>query len=66
MGQIVGGIKVATISPILDISDKNAIAILNESKTLLDLKDNWSKLSKDEQSLATVNALKEKLKLELK
>lgn len=66
MGQIVGGIKVAPISPILDFSDKNAIDVLSKSKTLLELKDNWSKLSKDEQALATVNALKEKLKLELK
>lgn len=62
MGQIVGGIKVSPTSPIPDISDVNGLAILNQSKTGPELKANWSKLSKDEQALPTINALKEKLK----
>lgn len=62
MGKIVGGIKVLSVSPIKNISDKKALELLNSSKTKEDLRDNWVKLSKDEQSLPTVNALKEKLK----
>lgn len=65
-GQEVGGIRIKPISPIPDISDVNALAILNTSKTLAELPSNWSKLSKDEQSLPTVFALKEKLKTTLK
>jgi hypothetical protein len=65
MGQIVGGIRVMPTSPIPNISDKNGLAILNESKTSNELKANWSKLSKDEQSLPSIVALKDKLKGEL-
>lgn len=65
MGKIVGGIKVSPKSPIPDISDKNALKILNESKTQDELKTNWSKLSRAEQKLPKVNSLKDKLKLEL-
>lgn len=66
MGQIVGGIRVKAISPTPNISDSNAIKILNDSKSLDDLKANWTKLTKQEQSLPTVAALKESLKNTLK
>lgn len=65
MGQVVGGIRVKPQSPIPSISDANAITILNQSKTLTELQSNWSKLSKQEQQLPTVVALKDKLKTEL-
>ena len=66
MGKITGGIRVAPNSPIPNISDKNAIDILNSSKTLVELPINWSKLTKEEQSIPSVFALKEKLKTTLK
>lgn len=44
------------------ISDANGLAVLNESKTLDELKTNWSKLSKAEQALPTIINLKETLK----
>lgn len=62
MGQIVGGIRVKPTSPTPNISDQNAIAILNQSTNLDELKINWSKLSKQEQMLPSINALKETLK----
>lgn len=65
MGKITGGIRVNPISPIANISDKNAIAVLNDSKTKTELQANWSKLTKDEQSLPTVVALKDQLKIKL-
>jgi hypothetical protein len=66
MGQITGGIRISPISPIPTISDKNALKLLNECKSLVDLPICWEKLSKQEKSLPAVNALKEKLKNELK
>ena len=66
MGQIVGGIRIKAISPIPNISDVNATSILNESKSLEDLQKNWSKLTKQEQSLPSIVALKDKLKTQLK
>lgn len=66
MGQIVGGIRIKPISPTPNISDENGAKILNESKTLEDLKLNWSKLTTQEQSLPTIVALKDKLKETLK
>jgi len=66
MGKRVGGIRVAPQSPIADISDKNALSILNASTTLAELAENWGKLSKDETTLPTVFALKESLKSKLK
>lgn len=65
MGQVVGGIRVNPKSPIPDIDDKAAITLLNSSKTKAELKTNWSKLSKKEQELPTVNAIKDKLKTTL-
>lgn len=65
MGKVTGGIGVVAKSPIPNISDENALSILNESKVLEDLKINWSRLSKDEQALPTVNSLKDKLKKQL-
>tara|TARA_R110000764_G_scaffold12802_1_gene37275 strand:+ start:64 stop:600 length:537 start_codon:yes stop_codon:yes gene_type:complete len=66
MGKLTGGIRVSPISPIPTVSDVNAKAILSGSNSLLDLQANWSKLSKDEQALPSVNAIKDKLKKELK
>lgn len=66
MGQITGGIRVAPRSPIPNISDVKAIEKLNGCKTLLELPTIWTSLTKDEQSLPTVFALKEKLKTTLK
>ena len=66
MGKKTGGIRVSPISPIIKIDDKKAISILNTSKTLKDLQNNWSVLTKDEQSFPTIVALKNKLKTELK
>lgn len=66
MGKVTGGIRIAPKSPIANISDANAIDVLNTSKTILELQANWGKLSKDEQGLPTVNALKDKLKNLLK
>ena len=65
MGKTTGGIRINPVSPISQMSDKNAKDILNKSKTLEELKENWCKLSKEEQTLPTVNALKEKLKNDL-
>lgn len=52
--------------PVSNVSDKNGLALLNESKTLDDLKTNWGKLSQDEQKLPTIVSLKESLKNSLK
>lgn len=65
MGKNTGGIRVKPTSPIPNIDDKKALELLNTSKTLQELQENWSKLSKQEQKLPTVNALKDKLKNEL-
>jgi hypothetical protein len=64
--EITGGFRILPISPIPTISDVNGLSILNSSKTLLELQANWSKLTKEEQSIPTVVALKDKLKTELK
>ena len=66
MGKLTGGIRISPISPIPTVSDVNAKAILSGSNSLLDLQANWSKLSKDEQALPSVNAMKDKLKTTLK
>lgn len=66
MGQIVGGIKVKPQSNIPQISDVEPIAKLNQSKSLQELQANWSSLTKQEQSLPSVVAVKDKLKAELK
>jgi hypothetical protein len=66
MGQIVGGIRIKAISPTPQISDVNAVTILNASTTLEELRTNWSKLTQQEQALPTVTALKESLKTKLK
>ena len=65
MGKVVGGIAVNPISPIPDISDVNGLVILNESKTIDELKANWERLSKQEKELPTIMALKESLKISL-
>jgi hypothetical protein len=65
MGKVTGGIKVKPVVK-KQISDKNAIDILNTSTTILELQTNWSKCNKEEQALPTVIALKEKLKTKYK
>lgn len=64
--DVVGGIKLKKESPIPNISDENAKKVLSSSKELKDLASNWSKLSKAEQSLPSVVALKDSLKNTLK
>lgn len=66
MGKNTGGIRVKPTSPIPNVDDKKALELLNTSKTLQELQENWSKLSKQEQKLPTINALKDKLKTTLK
>lgn len=66
MGQIVGGIRIKPTSPIPKVSDSNALLILGGSTSINELQENWSKLSKQEQSLPTVNSLKDSLKNQLK
>lgn len=65
MGKVTGGIKVKPVIKKI-ISDVNALDILNNSKTIIELQYNWSLISKNEQHLPTVIALKEKLKTTLK
>ena len=52
--------------PKANVSDINALKVLNESTTIEELQSNWSKLTQSEQKLPTVKALKDKLKVELK
>ena len=66
MGQVVGGIRIKPISPIANIDDSNALTILNESKTLAQLKNNWERLKTQEKTLPSVVKLKEYLKQNLK
>lgn len=66
MGKITGGIRINPVSPIVDVNDKKALDLLNTSKTLDDLKTNWSKLTKDEQDYPTISKLKDTLKTQLK
>lgn len=64
-GEVVGGIRIKSESPIPKISDENAKFILNASNTIDELKANWSKLTKQEQSLPSIISLKETLKTNL-
>ena len=66
MGKITGGIRVNPVSPIIDVDDKEPLSLLNSSKTLEDLKANWSKLTKDQQDYPTISKLKDELKNKLK
>jgi len=65
MGKVTGGIKVKPVVKKV-ISDVNALAALNGSKTIAELQTNWGKITPAEQHLPTVIALKEKLKTTLK
>jgi len=65
MGKVTGGIKVKPVVKTV-ISDVNALAILNDSKTIAELQTNWGKLNANEKNLPTVMALKETLKTTLK
>ena len=66
MGKVTGGIKVKPESPIPNISDINAIGLLNSAKTLKELVTLWGSLSVGEKSLPSVLSLKETLKTTLK
>lgn len=52
--------------PPAQVTDTNAIKVLESSKNLDELKTNWLSLSKAEQGLPTVEAKKESLKTTLK
>lgn len=65
MGKATGGIKVKPVVKKV-ISDVNALAILNGSKSIAELQTNWQTITPSEQHLPTVIALKEKLKTTLK
>lgn len=65
MGKVTGGIRVKPTSPIPNIDDKKGLELLNTSKTIQELQDNWKKLSSQEQKLPSINALKDKLKAKL-
>ncbi len=52
--------------PPREITDTNALVVLNASKTLAELQSNWTSLSPAEKNLPTALALKDKLKGELK
>jgi hypothetical protein len=66
MGQKTGGIKVKYVLPTNTTDDKGALAMLNECKTLAELKNTWGALSDNEKTLPTVLAKKESLKTKLK
>jgi len=65
MGKVTGGIGVKPVVKKV-ISDINALAILNKSKTIEELKSNWELLTAVEKNIPTAMALKEKLKTTLK
>lgn len=65
MGKVVGGIVVVPPKAVA-VDDTEALRVLNTSKTLDDLQTNWTIISRKEQELPTVMALKDKLKNELK
>ena len=62
----VSGIKVKYILPTNNTDDKTALAMLNDCKTLGELKTTWSALTPEEKTLPTVLAKKESLKNKLK
>ena len=65
-GQIVGGVRIKSQTPIIkQISDSNALSVLNKSTTSEELRVNWLSLTKEEQSLVAVISRKEALKVEL-
>tara|TARA_R110002167_G_scaffold224191_2_gene429598 strand:+ start:369 stop:902 length:534 start_codon:yes stop_codon:yes gene_type:complete len=66
MGKRTGGIKVKYILPENLTDDASGKMLLNASKTMDELKANWSKLTQEEQTLSTLTALKEELKTKLK
>lgn len=65
MGKVTGGIKVKPVVKKV-VSDVNALAILNKSTTINELKINWELLTPTEKNLPTVIAIKETLKNTLK
>lgn len=68
-GQIVGGIRIKQLSPVIQpkVSDVNAINLLSKCETLEQLGKTWTEsLTKEERLLPTVLAKKELLKTTLK
>ena len=66
MGKLTGGIRVSPISPIPDVSDKNAKRCLNLCTSVEALTIAWKLLTDEEKALPSVVSLKDKLKKELK
>ena len=66
MGKVTGGVRIKPVSPNSKLSPKNALNVLNKSKTITELSEKWAGLTKEERSLAEVTALKEQLKIKLK
>ena len=66
-GQVVGGVRIKTISPRpkVEISDVSAIASLNKSTDIDQLNAAWKSLTEDERKLATVIKVAKEKKLEL-
>ena len=67
-GKIVDGVRIKTVSPTPKkvVSDVEALVAINSATTIVELQDAWSSLSKEEQSLPTVIAAKDKRKSDLK
>lgn len=65
-GQVVGGVRLRKPMNVPQVSDVNALTVLSQSKTLLELQDNWSSLTQAERSIPSVLAKKELLKTTLK
>ena len=65
-GQVVGGVRLRKPMNVPQVSDVNALTVLSQSKTLLELQDNWSSLTQAERSIPSVLAKKETLKSTLK
>ena len=73
-GQIVGGVRIKTVRPmgvlagavLLPVSDVAPLAAINATTTIAELQAAWTSLSKEEQSLPTVIAAKDKRKSDLK
>ena len=52
--------------PPATVTDENALKILNQSTSIIELSNNWDKLSTEEKKLPSVVACKDRLKTQLK
>ncbi len=64
-GETVGGIRIKPENPVREVDVPAAKAILKPSKTIEELKTNWSRLSLDQQAHAEVSKYKDELKTKL-